>query len=133
MVANQPVPRPSTAFFACSQANHFFFPTSWKYWRLPTWLETLKYRYRKGLRATHSQSRNKPNKWNKNFKLHDVIKCGYKIQNQIFNCQISPGLAQPVNRVASTSAFVLKLFHVVMQIIFLLQDNAILPFFIQNH
>ena len=26
--------------------------------------------------------------------------CGYKIQIQIFNCQISPGLTQPVNRVA---------------------------------
>ena len=35
-VTNQPVPRPSTTFFACSQANHFFFSTSWKYWRLPT-------------------------------------------------------------------------------------------------
>ena len=49
MVTNQPVPRPSTTFFACSQANHFLFSTSWKYWRLPTWLKTLKNRYRKGL------------------------------------------------------------------------------------
>ena len=29
--------------------------------------------------------------------------CGYKTQIQIFNCQISPGLTQPVNRVASTT------------------------------
>ena len=28
---------------------------------------------------------------------------GYKIQIQIFNCQISPGLIQPVNRVVSTT------------------------------
>ena len=48
-VRNQPVPRPSTIFFACSQANHFFFSTSWKYWRFLARLKTLKYRYRKGL------------------------------------------------------------------------------------
>ena len=29
--------------------------------------------------------------------------CGYKIKIQIFNCQISPGLTQPVNQVASTT------------------------------
>ena len=32
-----------------------------------------------------------------------IFLCGYKIQIQIFNCQISPGLTQPVNRVASTT------------------------------
>ena len=29
--------------------------------------------------------------------------CGYKIQIQIFNFQISPGLTQPVSQVASTT------------------------------
>ena len=46
---NQPVPRPSTTFFACSHENHFFFSASWKNWQVPNWLKTLKYRYRKGL------------------------------------------------------------------------------------
>ena len=55
-VTNEPVPRPSTTFFAFSRAKHFFFSTSWKYRRVPIWLKTLnpkryaaKYRYRKGL------------------------------------------------------------------------------------
>ena len=55
-VTNDPVPRPSTASFAVSQAKHFLFSTSWKYQRVPIWLKTLnpkgyaaKYRYRKGL------------------------------------------------------------------------------------
>ena len=30
-----------------------------------------------------------------------MVKCGYKIGVYIFNCQISPGLAQPVNQAAS--------------------------------
>ena len=54
---NEPVPRPSTTYFAFSRAKHFFFSTSGKYRRLPLWLETFnpnkgyaaKYRYRKGL------------------------------------------------------------------------------------
>ena len=48
-LANQPVQKPSTTSIACSQANHLFFSTIWKYWRLPTWLKTLKYRYWKCL------------------------------------------------------------------------------------
>ena len=55
-VTNEPVPRPSTTFFAFSWAKHFFFSTSWKYRRVPIWLKTLnpkryaaKYRYRKDL------------------------------------------------------------------------------------
>ena len=55
-VMNQSVPRSPATFSAFFQAKHFFFLTSWKYWRLPIWLTTLnpkgytsKYRYRKGL------------------------------------------------------------------------------------
>ena len=54
-VTNEPVPRPSTIFFAFSRAKQFFFSTSWEYRRVPIWLKTLnpkwyatKYRYRKG-------------------------------------------------------------------------------------
>ena len=55
-VMNQSVPRSPATFSGFFQAKHFFFLTSWKYWRLPIWLTTLnpkgytsKYRYRKGL------------------------------------------------------------------------------------
>ena len=34
-VTHEPFPKPSTTFFAFSQEKHFFFSTSWKYWRLP--------------------------------------------------------------------------------------------------
>ena len=55
-VTNEPVLRPSSTYFAFSQAKHFFFSTSWEYRGLPIWLKTLnpkgyaeKYWSRKGL------------------------------------------------------------------------------------
>ena len=54
-MTNEPVPRPSTTFFAFSWAKHFFFSTSWKYRRVSIWLKTLnlkrypaKYQVQKG-------------------------------------------------------------------------------------
>ena len=115
-MTNEPVPRPSTTFFAFSWAKHFFFSTSWKYRRVPIWLKTLnpkryaaKYRYRKGLDVYALAKR----KWAKRKKQKPfphkmnatvlILVC-YKIQIQIFSCQISPGLTEPVDRVASTTA-----------------------------
>ena len=40
-----------------------------------------------------------------------LIWCSYKIQIQIFNWQISTGLIQPVNRVASTTASEITFFR----------------------
>ena len=38
----------------------------------------------------------------------------YKIQIQIFNCQISPGLAQPVDRATSTTGHAVIKFRLMM-------------------
>ena len=35
--------------------------------------------------------------------LHDLLSSACKIQIQKLNCQMSPGLTQPVNRAASTT------------------------------
>ena len=115
-MTNQPVPRPSTTSVAFSQGKLFFFSTSWKYWRLPIWLKTLnpigytaKYRYRKSLDLVrNSETGMSQTQEIKSFSAKTVCNSinfwgGYKIQIQIFNCQISPGLIQPVNRVASTT------------------------------
>ena len=37
--------------------------------------------------------------------MNATVWYGYKIQIQVFICQISPGLTQPVNQVASTTVF----------------------------
>ena len=109
-VTNEPVPRPSATFFA----KHFFFSTSWKHRRVPIWLKTLnpkryaaKYWYRKTGTCTHSRNGSEPNERDKNFFCIKWMQrcqfwCGYKIQIQVFNWQISPGLTQPVNWIAYT-------------------------------
>ena len=74
-VTNQSVPRPSTTFFTCSQADHFFLSTTWKYWRLSKRLG----------HGTHSQNRNAPNARNNTFSR---IKCG-KVWLQIFKFKYS--------------------------------------------
>ena len=52
--------------------------------------------------GTHLRNRNQQNSQNKHF-FHIKWFCRYKIQIQIFSCQVSPGLAQPGNRAASTT------------------------------
>ena len=54
-------------------------------------------------RCTHSRNRIELNSGNKNVCAQNEVKCGYKIQIHILNCHVSPGLAQPVNRAASTT------------------------------
>ena len=51
-------------------------------------------------RGTHSQNRNEPNS-----RTFSKLFPHYKFQIQRFNCKISPGLAQLVNRAASTTGY----------------------------
>ena len=83
----------------------------------------------------HSRNENEPNAGNKNLFCIKWMQrchfwCGYKIQIQIFNWQISPGLTKPINRVASTTAFMkftfmkLKIFNFIFGYKQIKQINA---------
>ena len=54
-------------------------------------------------RGTHSQNRNEPNAQNKNFFRIKYVKVLLQNSNSDMQLAISPSLAQPVNRAASTT------------------------------
>ena len=113
-VKNEPVTRPSTTSFAFSQAKYFFVSTNWKYGRSPIWLKTLnwkgyaaEYWYQKSLNVVHpSEAGMSQTQIIKTFfAKNECNGINFGVVTKFkFNCQVSPGLIQPVNRVLSITA-----------------------------
>ena len=112
-LTNEPVTTPSTTSFAFSQAKYFFASTNWKYGWSPIWLKTLnrkgyavEYWYQKSLDVVHpSETGMSQTQVIKTFSAKNEcngINFGVVTKFK-FNCQVSPGLIQPFNRVASTT------------------------------